>query len=137
MRFALTLCVLVGSCASMVAIPLRHCAAAELAGPEGRVDSRSPHASGSRRAVAAAQSEYQPGSAEVLDNPSYFRRMPSQQIACDPQMFTFSGAPPRSDGQHLGSDGDHQSHGQTNQPRQFLSRRRCGHCLQVRLDLLR
>jgi hypothetical protein len=26
---------------------------------------------------------------EVLGNPSYFRRMPSQQIACDPQMFTF------------------------------------------------
>lgn len=26
---------------------------------------------------------------EVLEHPSYFRRMPSQQIACDPQMFTF------------------------------------------------
>ncbi len=26
---------------------------------------------------------------EVLEKPSYFRRMPSQQISCDPQMFTF------------------------------------------------
>ncbi|MCA9132629.1 MAG: hypothetical protein KDA45_05730 [Planctomycetales bacterium] len=26
---------------------------------------------------------------DVLENPSYFRRMPPQQIACDPQMFTF------------------------------------------------
>ncbi|MCA9127204.1 MAG: hypothetical protein KDB22_08960 [Planctomycetales bacterium] len=27
--------------------------------------------------------------ASVLDNPSYFRRMPTQQIDCDPQMLTF------------------------------------------------
>lgn len=26
---------------------------------------------------------------DVLENPSFFRRMPTQQIACDPQMFTF------------------------------------------------
>lgn len=26
---------------------------------------------------------------EVLENPSYFRRMPPQMIACDPRMFTF------------------------------------------------
>ncbi len=26
---------------------------------------------------------------DVLDNPSFFRRMPAQEIECDPQMFTF------------------------------------------------
>ncbi|QDV23899.1 hypothetical protein [Aureliella helgolandensis] len=26
---------------------------------------------------------------DVLDNPSYFRRMPAQEIECDPQMFNF------------------------------------------------
>lgn len=73
----------------MVAIPVRHCAAAELAGPEG-VSSREARLQAAR-GVPLHKLNPNIGQEvrEVLDNPSYFRRMPSQQIACDPQMFTF------------------------------------------------
>ncbi|MEO8268933.1 MAG: hypothetical protein ABI557_04375 [Aureliella sp.] len=88
MRFALTLCVLACFCASIVALPLSHCAAAELAGPEG-VSTREVRLQAARgvplqKLNPNISQEVRP----VLENPSYFRRMPSQQIACDPEMFT-------------------------------------------------
>lgn len=73
----------------MVAMPVRRCAAAELAGPEG-VSSREARLQAAR-GVPLHKLNPNIGQEvrEVLDNPSYFRRMPSQQIACDPQMLTF------------------------------------------------
>ncbi len=89
MRFALTLCVIVGTCASMVALPTRHCPAAELSDSEG-VSSREVRQQAARgvplhKLHPSISQEVQ----AVLENPSYFRRMPTQQIDCDPQMFSF------------------------------------------------
>lgn len=88
-RFALTLCVLVGFCASIVAMPPCRSAAAELAEPEG-VSTRETRLQAAR---GVPLQRLNPNISQevraVLDNPSYFRRMPSQQIACDPEMFTF------------------------------------------------
>lgn len=89
MRFALTLCVIVGTCASMVALPAHRSSAAELASPEG-VSSREVRQQAAR---GVPLHKLHPNISQevqaVLENPSYFRRMPTQQIACDPQMFKF------------------------------------------------
>lgn len=89
MRFALTLCVIVGTCASMVALSAHHCRAVEPAELEG-VSSREVRLQAARgvplhKLNPSISQEVQ----AVLENPSYFRRMPTQQIACDPEMFTF------------------------------------------------
>lgn len=88
-RFALTLCLLVCSGASIVTSPLGRCTAAELAEPEG-VSTREARYQAAR---GVPLHRLNPNISQevraVLDNPSYFRRMPSQQIACDPEMFTF------------------------------------------------
>ncbi len=89
MRFALTLCLLACSGASMVAMPQRGCTAAELAEPEG-VSTREARLQAARGVpLQRLRPNISQEIREVLDNPSYFRRMPSQQITCDPQMFTF------------------------------------------------
>lgn len=89
MRFALTLCLLACSGASMVAMPLRRCTAVEPAGPEG-VSTREARLQAARGVpLQKLNPNISQEVREVLDNPSYFRRMPSQQIACDPQMLTF------------------------------------------------
>lgn len=89
MRFALTLCAIVGTCAHMVALPAHRSLAAEVAGPEG-VSSREVRQQAARgvplhKLHPSISQEVQ----AVLENPSYFRRMPTQQIECDPQMFSF------------------------------------------------
>ncbi len=67
----------------------QNCWAAEPAVPEG-VSSREVRLQAARGVPIERLSSQVSGDVrEVLDSPSYFRRMPSQQIACDPHMFTF------------------------------------------------
>jgi hypothetical protein len=88
-RFALHLCVLVISCACPYLATGRSSVRADEAVAEG-VSTREARQLAERGVpFERLNPSIRDDVREVLGNPSYFRRMPSQQIACDPQMFTF------------------------------------------------
>ncbi len=80
------------SCASII-LPGRHCAAVERDDPQGAPEGVSTREARVSAARGVPLHKLNPNVSQelrdVLDSPSYFRRMPSQQIDCDPQMFTF------------------------------------------------
>ncbi len=89
MRFSLQLWLMLITCASTCTLPIGSCLAQEGIEPEG-ISTREVRMQAIRGIPFERINRNISGEVrEVLENPSYFRRMPPQMIACDPQMFTF------------------------------------------------
>ncbi len=77
----------------MVILPARRCTAVEHGAPQGVLEGVSTREARVNAARGVPLHKLSPNISQelrdVLENPSYFRRMPSQQIDCDPQLFTF------------------------------------------------